>query len=432
MEKSPFDFTPEGLPDFLKDAFKSPQPTTRADREARAKELGYRVDGSNAIGRFQGKRLTTPLSQLMGPTTGGGELGGMPAALKGAFLSDTARMQQELDSQFERNQQEIDGFRSFLGGMSGDVRSVFGKGADELGALAGEVKKGVDDGKAFEDQLAGTEAQAEKGAKGYKQGLDKVSKEVDKNVEGRLQSADRDIERAYRISDQAESEYRKSIAEYEDRGAQDASAVAHGIRRNAHTAMMQVRSGVRADGVPMTPEEQDAAATQIKVETEAQVQMSIAPLMTRFNEVRASMKANLAGLTQGRASTRLQGASLKQAGARMGLEAATLKSGLEKEKFGADQYVTGVKQTNEQFRLAKEESRRESYKLAASLTEASANMRNAGLLNSVNLEMQGRTSLAQMVQMNPRNVVSLFQGLLAMYSINRAGSSSNFGMGGMR
>jgi len=168
-----------------------------------------------------------------------------------------------------------------------------------------------------------------------------------------------------------------AAAQYKDTNLQTAQATASGISRNFQAQMQQINAGRNPDGSAMTPEQQESARSQIRSEQMTQVASAMAPLVTRGQEFLAGLKGNIAQTQMG---------------------AANMEAGIGQGRSN----VLAMAQRSREF---------------------SANLRQMGVIQGAQLEMQGRGQLGQMIQANPETVVSKFQGLMAMF-----GADQQFGL----
>lgn len=344
------------------------QQTTVGDRAEIARSQGYQVQGDQAISRGPtGIPTYMNLGMFNPPAVPGSQYDPL---LLGALQSDTTRMQGAADRQFGRNQAESDSLRSFLGELQPSLEG------QALG---------------LQNELRGFGQQAQQ------LGDRQVQRVEEMNAETRARQ-DPLIDSAMDTQKLSEWGMEDAVNRFQDRSAQDASAVAEGIRRSMKTASKMARSGMRPDGTSMTSEEQHAAMQEMEFEVGRQVQSAITPILSDYNRTRASLDQSLAALRSQGAGMRLQAA---------GQVASTDIAGT-------------------QNLLSAQAGRRDMANLASSLSQAGTQLRQTALLTAVQLEAQGRMNLAQLVQQNPETVVSWFQSLLAMQSVEAASS----GMGG--
>jgi len=357
-----------------------------------------------------------------------GENLNLPPMLLKALLTDTRAMQGAANEQWGRNNDQISGLDSWLQGMPGRLSGQAGSLSGDLLSMAGRAE-GMGGG-----QLAGAEAwgrgivdATHRGVEGYQQGLDRVSRDIG-GVVPKLDQARGDVDKGYALGDQAVAGFEGAIKDYEDRTAQDASVVAAGIRRNAGSAMRMVRSGIHPDGTPMTSGEQASAMAQIQREVGDQVQSAVTPIFSEYNRTKTQLQTTLAQLRTGNAQMRLSGAGVKDQLAETELKARWMQGDLEKAKLAGTELESQVGLAVGDQMLKAQAGQREMMNLSAGLHQTAANLEQTSLLESVRLEMQGRTQMAQFVQQNPRSVVSWFQSLLSLYSV-RAGATGNTKLG---
>lgn len=390
---------PQTTEQFLQGALRAPQVPTYDQRADMARSMGMRVNGPDAISYRGHIPVVTPLGQFTPPGPPGGNL---PQPLVSALLEDTRNMQGAADRQFLRNQEQINQLGGFVSSIRPDMMGQANASADLLQGM-GDFAVGT--GLRQEQDLTGMAQDLDARTRGDVQ---QINSGIDQALGG-LQPATADI-------DAATAGYQQAINDYRDQSAQDISTVTAAIRRQGHNAMKMARAGVRADGTPMTAAEQQAATDEVRWQVQDQIQPAMTQILGKFNDVKASMEGTLASLRmQGAglkgqfAQQRLQGEGMKQQGAE--LSARTGGQALEAAARG-------------------QQAARDMMTLGANLYETSTQLRNAGLLQAVNLEMQGRLNLASLIQQNPESVVSWFQGLLAMYSVQAAQQGGSGGGGG--
>jgi hypothetical protein len=387
------------------------------DRRNYAESLGYRVQGDKVLGSYAGKRTTTPLGQFVPPGTGGGGgwgTAGMMGELRGALYQDSTAQQAMMDRQWDRNQQQIGSLDRFLGGIDGRIAGATNPGIFDLQRMSGEaigtaqehLQQNMRAGAGIENRLKGD--------------LDKVWGGLGR-ASSMLNQANADVDGANRIAASAVSGFARAISEYQDTSVQDAATVAGAIRRSAQADMAMVRSGQGPDGQSMTPQQQADLENQVKRGTAEMVQQAVVPMFARFNENRANLKGALANLQMSQAGIMLQGAQVRQSGAALEQRGAEIGLGAA---MGAAQVGLAVQGQTMQG----QEAVRAAQQLAIGVRQFTTQLAQSAVFNSINLELQGRTALAQMVANNPEGQVSLFQGLLALY----AAQSSQGGGSGVR
>lgn len=102
----------------------------------------------------------------------------------------------------------------------------------------------------------------------------------------------------------AEDRFLKTMADYEDRTAQDMSAVAAGIRKSAKTAMQEAGQYTRADGTMKTPQEIEQDHTAVREQVESEVQQQLTPMASAFNNAITQMGQNFSQFAVANAQVR--------------------------------------------------------------------------------------------------------------------------------
>jgi hypothetical protein len=421
-------FDPDNLfniEDRLRSGMQGPSPADVA------RSNGMRVQGQNAYWAQNGINYQMPLSQVGGGRSGGLDL---PPALVQALLQDQGAMQSEADAQWGRVNNRIGDMSSLIQTAGGRLGGVADQTTDPMQALAdalygaaqgntGQVGQDVD------GALAGMRGamptfRREMGA--ASRSTDAAVRDVDKAMGG-LKNVDADVNKAYGLAEGAVATMQKAITEFEDRGAQDASTAAYALHKSVRSTRDQIESmrGAYPDEVI------DNQLYALETETRAQTQAAITPILSSYNQAAASLKQALAGVQLNAAGTYLQGAGIKQqgtqlrlAGADMKLKAAGQKGALAEarltgERSAAELEMGGVAQKQQAF---KDQQAMGQVRLAT--YEAMANMKQAAVLNAVNLEMSGFGKVAELTMQNPRSITSWLQGLLSIYAA-RAASTGN-------
>jgi len=331
-------------------------------------------------------RTRTGVPQIpQGPQQGGPM--GQQQALTAALGYDTANMQGAADQQHANLERQSSALEDMLAGLSDRFQGP----NDQFGQQI--------------DQYIGKAEQL--GTLNYNDTRNRVGGMMD-DVQGAVGRGDpsQDIANANEYAGNAVAGFDAAISEYNDRGAQDASAMASAIRRNGHSQMQMARAGVHPDGTPMTAAEQSAAVAEVQWNTETAVQEQITPLLTRYNDTLLQMRRGLADLRSMQANTALQGGQLRS------------QYGLESGKVLGDAHMGGIQAMNQAT-----EMQAKMMEMGATLARAKADLSGAAQLNAVNLEMQGRSEVANMIRQNPQSVVSWFQGLMALYAAKAAGQT---------
>lgn len=360
-------------------------PLTLPQREELARGEGYGIQNGQAVKYISGIPNYRDLGSFSAPAGPGSNL---DPALSSALLGDARAMQAAADEQFARLNSQIGGMEEFNQSAPGRLIGQAGATAGQLGAMGNRAEA--------------LGRQQEGDFKQYAQGVQAGADRVGVDVSG-------DINEAYRLGNEAVAGFGDAITKYEDRGAQDASAAASAIRRAGQSMLKEASVGINPDGTPMTTAQKQDMAYRAQQDVQSQVQEQITPILSRTNDTLAGMRQTLAGLKQNNANLRISGGDLR------------VKAG----ELGAR---TGIELGNQM--LESQRATRDMIALSADLHKVGGELQNAAQLNAVNLEMQGRLALSQLIQQNPRSVTSWFQGLLAMYSVQAANSPGGGGGGG--
>lgn len=293
-----------------------------------------------------------------------GGQGGAMAQLAQALGIDISNLSAEAN-------QKADQFQGVIGGLEG-----------MLGGL----------GNKFQEQAAGSAAKLDARAKE----MDALGAKqlADFNAQSGKNMADitARIDQANATANDAVETFRGFVNEYQDRSAQDASAMAYSIRSQAQDQMMQINAGLNPDGTVMTSTERAAAQAELGGQVNDQVQAAITPMLSRANEVKAQLGLSLAGLQMGESQQQLAGA---QTLGQLGVE-------------------------NQRSFLQAQEGQRQMAQVATGLITFSEQLQSSALLNAVSLEMNGRTALAELINSAPSRSVSLFSGLAALLAAGSA------------
>ena len=170
----------------------------------------------------------------------------------------------------------------------------------------------------------------------------------------------------------------------------------------------------------MTAQEQNDAMTQIKMSVADQVQTQATAIYSNFNTTQAQLRTTLAQIQKANADLRLQGAATK--GQLASTRGSWTQLGIEGNKAIGDLAAQGAAIDAEARR-----TQQSFMQLGASIRETTASLQQAAMFQAVNLELNGQTQLAQLVQQNPESVVSWFQGLLALFSTQAAAGGGGGG-----
>ena len=133
---------------------------------------------------------------------------------------------------------------------------------------------------------------------------DKLNKEYAQQSQSNRNAMGASLKDTQATLKDAEDRYLKTIGDYEDRTAQDMSAVAAGIRKNARTALQEAGQYTRADGTMKTPQEIEADSTMIRDQVESNVQQQLTPMASAFNNAVTQMGQNFSQFAVANAQVR--------------------------------------------------------------------------------------------------------------------------------
>ncbi len=270
-------------------------------------------------------------------------------ALAGAMGQDMANQQGAMNQQFNQMSGQIGQYEDALQRGIGTMQSVGVQQRDALQGLAG-----------------GLEQQGQKGFDEFKAFRDQQMGRVDQ-----------DISKANQFAAQATQNYEQAIGEFKDTSAQDAANAAFGMRRNAQEQMSQI------DMLDVDPGQKAALKQTMMQDVSNQVTQTVTGIYSNMNQTMASMRGNLSSLMGAQSQTAMAGGQLRgQMGTSFG--AQTLQS----------------QQMNQQM-----------MELGTNVRMMGEQAYASAMQQSVVLELQGRTTVAQMIQENPRQFVSMFAGL---------------------
>lgn len=280
-----------------------------------------------------------------------------------------------------------DWFQGLGNAMGYDIRT-------QQGAMNEQFARNEQQSGMYEDALQRGIGTMQQAGLGEKQAAQQQAAKLD--TQGKQQSQDflkfrdqqmaqtrQDIGKANQFAAQGVETWNKAIGDFKDMSAQTAANAAFGLRRSTQEAMQQINSGMNPDGTMMSPAEQQAARMQLTQTTEQQVSQSVTGIMAQVNDQMAQMKGTLASLQMGQGQQAMAGAQL-----------------------GAS---TGVSYGG--MTLQNDQTRNDMARLSSQLTMTGEQAYAAALQQSVAMELQGRTTMAEMIRANPRSFVSMYAGL---------------------
>lgn len=270
-------------------------------------------------------------------------------ALAGAMGQDMSNQQGAMNQQFGQMQGQIGQYENALQRGIGTMQSV-----------------GVQQQQALQGLAGGLEQQGQKGFEEFKGFRDQQMGRVDQ-----------DISKANQFAAQATENYEQAISQFQDTSAQDAANAAFGMRRNAQEQMQQI------DMLDVDPGQKAALKQTMMQDVGNQVTQTVTGIYSNMNQTMASMRGNLSSLMGAQSQTAMAGGQLR---GQMGTS------------FGAQ--TLQAQQMNQQM-----------MELGTNVRMMGEQAYASAMQQSVMLELQGRTTVAQMIQENPRQFVSMFAGL---------------------
>jgi len=270
-------------------------------------------------------------------------------ALANAMGTDIRNQQGAMNQMYGANQQQIGLTENALQRGLGTMQSVGVQQRDAMGRIAG-----------------GLEQQGQQGYEEFKGFRDQQMGRVDQDIAAANQQAAAAV-----------SGYEQTISKFQDTGAQDAANAAFGMRQSAKSQMAEI------DMLDASPAEKAALKQQLTQDVGNQVTQAVTGIYSNMNQQVASMGSNLAGLRMGQSQQTLAGGQLR---GQMGTS------------FGAQ--TLDAQRMNQQMQ-----------ELGSNLRVMGEQAYASAMNQSVLFEMQGRQAVAQMIQQNPRQFVSLFAGL---------------------
>jgi hypothetical protein len=189
----------------------------------------------------------------------------------------------------------------------------------------------------------------------------------------------------------------------------NSSSTAAGIYSQMQDQIRQAQSGIRPDGTLMTEGERQQTMATLQQNTSLAVNQALTPIFAQTQQVIAQLGMGVAQMRQNQAQG-FQGAA-----------------GL------AYQGEQGAANMRMQGQVGGAQVEQQAQQQAYNYRNTAANLSQAATLQSLNLEMQGRTALADMVRQNPEGQVGIFQGMMALSQYTQAQNqiSGRYGGGGM-
>lgn len=280
--------------------------------------------------------------------------------LGGAIFQDMGNQQQIMNEQFGRGEQAIGQFGQQLQQGAQAIRNQDQAMRQNLGGIAQQVQQqgqqGLQEFERFRDQQMGAVGQ--------------------------------DITQANQFAAEARQQYEQTIAQYQDRSAQQASDLRVGLERQVQNQMRSIEMGRNPDGSMMTPAEKAAMTQNMQQAVSEQVSQGVNQIYTGLNDTMAQMGQNLSQLTMAQSQTAMAGGQLR---------------GQIGTAFGA--------QT-----LDAQRTRDAMTQLSASLNTTMEQMSAASELQAVGLLANGYKDMYSMIMGNRRGATSMFAALTGYIS----------------
>lgn len=283
-----------------------------------------------------------------------------PAGLGNQFLNWDQALANAMGTDMSNQQGAMNQLYGQMQGQIGQYEQSLQQGLGTLQSV------GVQQQQALQGIAGGLE---QKGQQGYQEFKDFRDKQ--------LGAVGQDITKANQFAAQATQNYQQAIADFKDTSAQDAANAAFGLRRNAQEQMSQI------DMLDASPAEKAALKQTMMADVGSQVTQTVTGIYSNMNQTVASMQGNLSSLMGAQSQTAMAGGQLRgQVGTAFGAQTLdAIKMNQQMSELGANLRVMG----EQAFASAMQQS--------------------------VMLELQGRTTVAQMIQENPRQFVSMFAGM---------------------
>lgn len=392
--------------------------STYTDPSTAARNAGYTVKGNEAVKYVKGMNgrgipMTAGLNQF-----GGSSGPKMDPTLVSAFLHDQDSMQGAADQQWGRNNEAISNMGDYVNSL--DDR-LMGQGDDLFNGLMGRADSldalGNQQMEDYRDQARPINREIDAATDAHGRGMDRQIQGLDK--------ANADLDAGYKGADEAAAYMEQVKKEYADTGAMEASAAASAISRSAKQEERAITSGLLPDGSKMTPQEQSQAIVELGFRVKSQVQEAITPMLVRYNEVGAQLGQAVAQLKLSAGMARVQGAETRKSIAQTGGQMEQMK--LEGSLQGA-----GLKAQMADQLLKAQQGQRDMAQLSSALHQGGAQIVQAALLKTAEMEFAGLTKTAELIQQNPRSITSWLQGLLGLYAaqVSMRGGGGGVSTGG--
>jgi hypothetical protein len=205
-----------------------------------------------------------------------------------------------------------------------------------------------------------------------------------------------DINKATAEGDRAMAGLTQARKNVGDMAEEDASSAAYAIKRNTES---QKTAAMGQGGNTMSKDQLMEMSRAMDMDGAAQRQQTVTQIHSDYRRRATEMDGMIAQMQQANANLKMQGAQ-------MGQQAALTAHGMQQDDM--------------KTRMAWEQVLQQGREMALKYREMASNIYNTGLLQSAELELQGRTALANAIRENPRSMTSWLQGLLAIQGAQAA------------
>jgi len=205
-----------------------------------------------------------------------------------------------------------------------------------------------------------------------------------------------DISKATAEGDKAMAGIKQSRKNIDAMSEEDASSAAYALKRNTES---QKAAAMGQGGNTMSKDQLMELSRAMDMDGAAQRQQVVTQIHSDYRKRASEMDQMIAQMGQANANLKMQGAQ-------MGQQAAMTAHGMQQDDM--------------KTRMAWEQVLQSGREMAMKYRDMASNIYNTGLLQSAELELQGRTALANAIRENPRSMISWVQGLLSIQGAQAA------------
>ncbi len=366
-----------------------------------ARSQGFTVQGNRASQIRAGQTYTRDLSTFQ-------------HKLIPSFLDQTSALigaeydaqQSAADRQFDRNAAAIGEYGNVVSGIPGRVKDAGDTKAiddliGQLGAMGSDQQRQL---MAMLGEVAGT-------SKGlYKDTVAGIDRAL-APIEGIAKAGSLALNTA---AARAEAAGREAINKYDQGINEDViRSTISGIRADASQQAQMIRAGTAPDGRRLTPAEQAQMTRELRFDIGRQTTQVAATVRAQAQETLAGLRTNLASII-------LEGGKMRAGASEMEMQGANLKLQGEGLKAQAGDRLTASNQFAVGALLESQSGMRAISEMISGLTQFKSQLKQGMELRSIEMEMNGRATMAQMIQSNPETVISVLSAFLALGSLATA------------